>query len=54
MFELFKIANVAGLGYAFFVAVRCICLQVCIGFFGKAGRSVLKAVVLGLVIAGNY
>ncbi|XP_012271973.1 E3 ubiquitin-protein ligase DCST1 [Orussus abietinus] len=34
------------------IQVRCICLLTVPSFFGRAGRSVLKALVLGYVIAG--
>lgn len=32
--------------------IRCICLLTVPGFFSGAGRSVLKAMVLGYIIAG--
>lgn len=32
--------------------VRCVCLLTIPAFLGRAGRSVLKALVLGYVIAG--
>lgn len=43
-----------GFGYAFSIKIRCICLLICLGFFGKAGRSVLKAIVFALIISGKH
>ncbi|XP_043271509.1 protein sneaky-like [Venturia canescens] len=40
------------IGCASSIQVRCVCLLMIPAFFGRAGRSVLKALVLGYVIAG--
>ncbi|NP_001123272.1 DC-STAMP domain containing 1 [Nasonia vitripennis] len=40
------------LGCALSLHFRCVCLLTIPGFFGRAGRSVLKALVLGYIIAG--
>ncbi|XP_014215625.1 E3 ubiquitin-protein ligase DCST1 [Copidosoma floridanum] len=40
------------LGCAYSLRFRCICLLTIPGLFGRAGRGVLKALILGYVIAG--
>ncbi|XP_053674561.1 protein sneaky [Anopheles nili] len=41
-----------GLGCAFSVQVRCMCALCWMGFFGKAGRNLLKTITITLVLTG--
>lgn len=41
-----------GVGYAFFTRIRCITWLVCLEFCGRAGRHIMKAFILSLIITG--
>ncbi|KAK2574984.1 hypothetical protein KPH14_008745 [Odynerus spinipes] len=40
------------IGCAASIQIRCICILTIPAFFGRSGRSVLRALVLGYIIAG--
>lgn len=42
-----------GIGYPTSVKIRCCCWLIVFGFFGRAGRSYMKAILYGLIIAGE-
>ncbi|CAD7092213.1 unnamed protein product, partial [Hermetia illucens] len=43
---------VLGLGYTFSKRIRCVVILTCLGFWGKSGRSFLRAITYALIISG--